>query len=238
MGSIGFDTMCAEVKLRMGNRGDLQPYNATTNPAGNLAGTDYYQLWVNQAYRHICSATNLFGIARKVIIPELETMTTVATVANTATIGLPTGFTIVRHIFDTTNNTRVRWISEAHYLNYADRAMTSAYSKPNEWCRIGTYIYLHPTPADVYNLEVYYKKLPSDLTGEVVTEINASWDEAIITLATYKGMMKMRETDMANAVKAELTGLIADILPPIHEEERDRQEWIRPAPEHLMMYDY
>jgi hypothetical protein len=238
MGSIGFDTMCAEVKLRMGNRSDLEPYNATTNPSGNKAGVDWYGLWVNQAYKHICSSTNLFGIARKVIIPELETMVTVATVASTATIAIPTAYTIVRYMFDSSNNTRLRWIPESKYVNYTDRSLTSAYAKPNEWCRMGQYIYLHPTPDAAYNIQVFYKTLPTDLSGDGVTEIGSEWDEPITTLATYKGMMKMRELDQANSIKTELVSMLGDVIPAAHEEERDRQEWIRPDPAHIMMYDY
>lgn len=234
MGAIGFDTMCAEVKLRMSNRSDLEPYNVTTNPGGNAAGINWYQLWVNQAYKHVCGARNLFGVSQKVIIPELETVADVATVSQTATIALPTSYSIIRHVVDVDNNYRLHMIPESQYITYTDRS--SFYGRPTEWCRMGPYIYLHMTPDAVYNLQVFYRYIPSDLSGDSTTVIGDAWDEAIMTLATYKGMMKMRELDQAQVVKAELIGLLNDIIPAAHEEEKDRAQWMRPDFAHISYF--
>ena len=203
-------------------------------PPTTTAGIDYLQIWVNQAYKQVCSADYLFNVPKKVIIPELETVTTQSTTASTAYITEPTGATIVRHVFDDTNNFRLRNIGWAHYMDYTDRTNVGAYGNPTEWTRANGRIYVHPTPRTVSSLSIFYKKIPNDLTGDQTTEIGQEWDEPIVLIATWKGHQWLGEFDKADKVKVEIQDLLTAIIPPVHQEESDRSEWIRPDPAYII----
>ena len=233
MGSTTFSDMCAMVQFRHGNRKDLLPYDADTNLSGNEAGIDYYQTWVNQAYNQVCSADYLFGVAKKVIIPELETTESTVTVASQPYITEPSGASIVRHVFNDTDKRRIYNIPWALYMNYTDRATTGAYGSPTEWTRANGKIYFHPTPLSAYSITLFYKYIPPALSGDTTTAIGQEWDEPIVLIATWKGHQWLAEYDKAQQVKAEIIDLLTAIIPPVHQEERDRREWLRVDPAYL-----
>ena len=228
MGNFTLDTLWQQVKFRMGQRNDLEQ-----------VGTDvlnYYEMWVNQAYTQICAADFLFGVPKKVIIPQLETSVTETTTASTPYITLPTSASIIRHVFDNTNHYRLRWIPEAKYVNYADRDNTSAYSNPTEWARLENKIYVHPTPNSDVSITVFYKQMPTLLTGEATTAIGGEWDEVIVSIATYKAMLWLGEYEKAEIVKGEIVDLLTAIIPPVHQEEKDRREWRRPDEAYILSW--
>jgi hypothetical protein len=219
------------VKFRMGNRPDLETVGT--------GAVNYYQMWVNQAYKQICSSDYMFDIPKKILLPTLETSSLVSTISNNPDVAVPPGASIIRHVFDLGNNTRLHWIPEAKYVNYTDRTNTASFGKPTEWCRIGSRLYLHPTPGlDICYLNVFYKQIPTDLTGDLTTIIGSEWDEAIVILATYKALQWLGEYEKGIIVKAELVDVLKSVIPPIHEEERDRREWVRPDEAYIMSNQY
>jgi hypothetical protein len=230
MGSLGLDDMYAMVKLRMGQRTDLEEVGDNK--------LNYYEIWVNQAYRQICAADYMFGIPKKIIIPQLETSASATTTANVAYISRPAGASIIRHVFDETNKYRPRWIPEAYYMNYTDRSTSSAYGNPTEWCNMNNFIYLHPTPKSVLNLTIYYRYIPDDISGDGTTVIGSEWDEPIVVLATYKAHLWLSEFEKAAIIRNELIDLLTAVIPPVHQEERDRRAWVYPDPAYIQQKEW
>jgi hypothetical protein len=220
VGSLGFDDLKEQVKYRLGM--DTSPETVGTN------SLNFYGIWVNHAYKQICSSHRLMGINKRFRIPELETSTTASTVDGTAYISTPSDCVVVRTVYDTTNNAKLDQIAWKKYISYTDRTNTTAEGDPTEWTRAGARIYLHPTPDAAMTMTVYYKKLPSDLTGTATTEIGAEWDEPIILLASYKGFTWTGQFDKAKACREELLETIAGLIQVYGEEELDSD--IRLAP--------
>ena len=220
MGSTTFDYMKEYVKLRMGMRDDLEDIGDSD--------LNYYGVWVNQAYTQICVSERLFGLRTPVYIPQLETSSTDTTTDGTAYISTPTTALIVRGIEDTDDNVILDWIPYRQYMEYTDRADTSAEGSPTEWTRARSRLYLHPTPDSTINLTIYYKKTPTSLSGTASTVIGPEWDEAIVLLATYKGHLWLGEYDKAKFIRDELIENVSGVLSTIHQEEKGRNEYFRP----------
>jgi hypothetical protein len=225
MGSYTHDEMIAYVKFRLGQRTDLS----------SVDGEDFYSLWVNSAYKELASKNSIFGIKglrSKVYFPELETAdTSQSTVDGTAYIDVPTGALIIREVEDTTNDRLLERISWGEYKSYAGRADTDAEGQPTQCVRRGSYIYLYPTPDDTYAMTIdYRKKITVNISGSSTTDIGAEWDEPIVQLATYKGLMWMGEFDKSQPVKAEFMETIADILGVYFQDEVGRESYMHLSP--------
>lgn len=214
MGALGFDDFKEQIKYR---------HSMDTSPETiGDSSLNFYGIWANHAYKQICSAHRLFGINKRFRIPQLETSTTATTTDGTAYVSVPSGCLVVRTVYDSTNNRRLDQISWDTYLEYTDRADTTAEGDPTEWTRSGARIYLHSTPGTTGDtLTIYYKKLPSDMTGTETTIIGAEWDEPIVQLAAYKGFIWLGQYDKAKATKEEFIETIAGLIPLYGAEELD-----------------
>lgn len=207
MGVYTHDDMSKYVKFRMGRRTDLS----------SVESEDFYSLFVNSAYKELTSKNGLFGIKgfhKRIYFPELEDAdTSQSTSDGVAYINVPTRALVIRAVEDTTNDRILDPISWSEYKGNIGRADTDAESKPTQWTRRGTYIYLFPTPDDTYAITIdYRRKITSDISGSSTTEIGGEWDEPIVQLATYKGFMWMNDFEKAQAVKAEFMETTADLL--------------------------
>ena len=219
MGDYTYDSFIKYVKFRMGQRTDLS----------SVDSEDLYGTWVNAAYKMLTSKNVIFGIKgfhKSFYFPELETYDdSQSTVAGTTHIDIPSDALIIRDVEDTTNDRLLTPISWLEYKNYPNRATTSARSEPTEYVRRGTYIYLHPTPDDVYAMTIdHRKKITVDISGDTTTEIGNEWDMPIVQLGTYIGLMWMEEFDKAQIVKEEFKETVADILGIYFQEELGREK--------------
>jgi len=181
MGALGFDTFKDLLKFRSGNNAALETATPGST-AYNLFG-----VWINSAYRQLCTQDNPLGLQKKLYFPQLHTSTTATTTDGTAYVAAPTDLLYIENLYDTTNNVVLDPISWAKYMEYTDRTTTTSEGDPTEWTRRGTYIYLHPTPQTTGDtMTIYYKKIVADLSGTATTDIGAEWDDPIIELAAYK----------------------------------------------------
>ena len=181
MGNLGFDTFCDLLKFRAGNN----PALSTASP--NSTSYDLYGIWVNSAYRQLCTQDKILGLDKKLHFPQLFTSTTKTTTDGTAYVTAPTDCLYVTDVFDETNKRNLEWIPYSVYVDHTDRATAASEGDPTKWTRRGTNLYLYPTPGTTGDtLTVYYKKLVADLSGTQTTDIGAEWDDVILELATYK----------------------------------------------------
>ena len=195
----------------------------------NEAWLNYYPLWINSAYRALCTKDKLWQIKHRLFIPELETDAAINTSVGQGYITTPTDALSVREIYDGTSNTRLDWMSWADYIGYTNRADSAAYAKPQSWHRRGSKIYIYPTPDATYALSVYYKKRVADLSGDSdVTVIGAEWDDVILELAHYFARVWNNEYDKAKFSKDAATEMIAGIMTTYGQEEMARREQIKP----------
>jgi hypothetical protein len=220
MGDLSFNDMVAMVKYRCGNN---------TGPE-DVNGTNFYGVWVNWAYRHLCAGARPFKIPAKIHIPELETSTTSDTTEGTAFILVPVDSLNILKLFNETNNRKLSWITLDSYVRREDREDSSGYAEPLEWTRSGQRIYLYPTPDDAYTIRIYYRKIPATLSGTNVTVIGKEWDEPIVLLAAYKALVWMNDYDKAKETKGELIDVLTNLAGIHDSEERDREEYWRVDP--------
>jgi hypothetical protein len=226
MGSLAFDDMTELLKFRAGNNAALDSAMAS--------GTNLYQTWLNQAYRQLCSQDYILGLKKRLYFPQLMTSSTASTVDGQAYVSTPSGALYITEVFDTTNGKKLSHITWKQYIEYTDRTTASSEGDPSEWTRSGSRIYLHPTPDGVMTMTIYYKKLPSDLSGTLTTDIGAEWDDVILELAAYK-MFSWTHEDAAKIKLAkesflEMAAGLADIY---WNSEKDRDESFGPSPGYM-----
>ena len=192
MGALDHTTLSDLVKFRLGNNAALSavvPNSATYN---------LYGIWVNSAYRQLCSQDGILGLPKKLHFPQLHTSTTKTTTDGTAYVAAPSDTLFITEVYDTTNNRKLDQISWKRYIGYTDRTTTSSEGDPTEWTRNGARLYLHQTPGTTGDtITIYYKKLVADMSGTLTTDIGAEWDDVIVELATYKGLIWTGEYDKA-----------------------------------------
>lgn len=196
MGALDFSQFKDLLKFRSGNNAALETATPGST-AYNLFG-----IWVNSAYRQLCTQDNVLGLQKKLYFPQLHTSTTKTTTDGTAYVAAPTDVLYIEDIYDTTHNVALDQISWEKYVEYTDRTTTTSEGDPTEWTRRGSYIYLHPTPQTTSDtLTIYYKKLVADLSGTATTDIGAEWDDPIIELAAYKMFVWTHEYEKSKFCK-------------------------------------
>lgn len=86
-------------------------------------------------------------------------------------------------------------------------ADASLNSKPTNYFRRGSLIYLYPTPDQVYSINLYYLQVLSDLPvqGPVIPQ---AWGEIIQYGANYRALYDLRDYESAEKVIALQTKLI------------------------------
>ena len=226
MGALGFDDFKEQLKLRAGNRADLDTAGASS--------LNYYGIWINSAYRQLCTQDNVLGLKKNLYFPQLLTSTTKTTTDGTAYVAVPTDALYIEDVFDTTNGRNLDWISWSTYAEYTDRTSSTAEGDATEWTRRGTYIYLHPTPGTTGDtLTIYYKKLVADLSGTQTTDIGAEWDDAIIELAAYKMFTWIHEPDKAKVSKEAFLEMAAGLADIYFNERKDEDDNWGPSSAYL-----
>ena len=222
MGDWGFDDFKTYLKFQLGQRTDL---SAATDDSSNL-----YGIWVNLAYRELTTTVKLLGKEYNFFFPETEANSTATTTDGTNYISTPTDCLYVEDIFDETN---IRWlepIPHRQFVQYTDRADTSAEGDPVEWVRRGSYIYLHPTPGTTDDtLRIYYKDRVDNLVTTGATVIGAEWDEIILQLALLKALRWTNDYEALSTESNSLGALLDAQSTLYHREELGREPMVRPS---------
>ena len=222
MGDLGFDALKEYLKLRAGNRADLE--------AAGDSSLNYYGIWINSAYRQLCTNNKVLGLQKRLYFPQLFTSTTKTTTDGTAYVAAPTDVLYITEVFDTTNSRKLNNISWKDYISRTDRTDTSAEGDPTEWARYGNYIYLHQTPGTTGDtLTIYYKKLVTSLTGTATTDIGAEWDDTIIELAAYHMFRWLHEHQEAEKCRVSFLEMAAGLAEIYFLEEKDRDAHLGPS---------
>jgi hypothetical protein len=215
MGALGFDNLKAIVKLRLGQRTQLD----------SIGGVDYHGVLVNQAYKQLTSAHRLPMVEKSFTFPQMHVVSpSMPTVDGQAYITAPSDTLRVRHVFDKTTPHKLDWMPVSWYVLQTDRADTTAEGAPQKWTRDGDRIYMWPTADAVYQMEVWYRRVATDLAASQVTLIGAEWDPAILALASYKGHIWLGEYDRAKPDKEEYIDIVTGLIGVYNREESDRNE--------------
>jgi hypothetical protein len=216
MGLYTYAQFKDRLKLRLGN---------------NDAWDDYYGVWINSAYRELCTKQTVWELKRTLYIPQLETSTTAATVDGTGYVSVPSDCLAIREVYDSTNELRLTWMSWPYYISKTNKSVEADRDEPLLWHRKGGYIFLYPTPEDAYTLTIYYKKLVDDLTDNAeVTDIGAEWDDIILEMAHFHARMWNNEYDKAKISKEYAKEKVAELMMVYGTEEKARTEMLRPDP--------
>jgi len=221
MGILKYTEFKAELKLQLGQRTDLD----------SLGGVDYIGQWVNRAYLTLTTKNKIAGVSRRFYFPELETSTASTTTDGDSTINVPSDCMVIRHIWDSTNDKKLRNISFDKYLSYPGRTDTTKENEPTQWVRNEDYIYLYPTPDDSYTLYIYYRKRPTVMSDDNdTTDIGAEWDEAILQLAVIQSLRRLKQYDQAKEEENAWEDLVRGIMEVYYQEELDSKEYVRIDP--------
>jgi len=214
MGTKTFSEFKDDLKFGLGQRDDLASY---------LGG------WVNTAYRTLTTGNRFWQIKRNFRFPELEASDTATTVAGTAYVSTPSGAMVVQRVHDTTNDVKLNKIGWGTYVGYTGRASSTSRGKPSEWARRGDYIYVHPTPDDEYELEVFHRKRPTAMSANSdVTEIGAEWDEPIVQLAVAQSWLRLQNAEKYKLWMDLFKDSVVGLIGIYDHEEIDEKGYIHP----------
>jgi len=219
MGDKQFSEFQNELKLELGQRTDLE----------SIGGENYLGIWINTAYITLATKNKLWGVRKNFRFPELEAVTTDTTADGDSTVNTPTNCMIVRHVWDSTNDVKLRAVPFHKYISYTGRETAASEGKPTEYVRNGEYIYLYPRPDDEYTLYIYYRKRPAKLVdADDVTEIGAEWDEPILKLAKIIALGKLNQHDEVKREREEWDDMVRGIVGVYDQEELDREQIRKP----------
>ena len=223
MGELTRAEIRERVRFQFGN-------NTAFDSVGDDA-TNFYDKWIDAAYRRLTTSEYFWGKRRRFRFPELETSTTADTVDGTAYVSTPSGSLVIQHVYDTENNVYLTNIPYSEYVKYTNRADTSAEGGPTYWTRTGAYIYLHPTPDDAYTLRIHYRKIPDNFASDSATsEIGSEWDEIIVQLAVYTGKRDTGEFESAKLLKEDIDDMLGAMMSIYGQEEFSREQYIHLDP--------
>lgn len=216
MGALGFDSLKAILKLRLGQRTQLD----------SIGGVDYHGILINQAYQQLTSSHRLPILEKSFYFPQMHVVTdpVLATVDGQPYINSPSDMLRARYIYDKTNSHKLSWVPMSWYVAQTDRSDTTAEAPPEKWSRDGNRIYLYPTPGAIYSIEVWYRRVAASLDGAQTTLVGAEWDPAILALASYKGHIWLGEYDRAKPDKEEYIDIVTGLINVYAREESDRDE--------------
>lgn len=221
MGAYGFDRFKTELKLRLGNRTDLD------------SPVDWIGRFINSAYLQLTTRNRLWGMKKNFNFPELETRGAVSTVDGTAYVSTPTDALVVRSVWNSTSDAALKNIGWDTYLQGSGRADTSAEGPPTAWVRSGSYLYLRPTPDAVYALYVYYRKRPAELAGTTATVIGAEWDEVILRMAACQAYLQLHEYEHLKYEQEALGEYVSGLIGIYDQEDRTKKEYLQPDPAYI-----
>uniref|UniRef100_A0A6M3KYM3 Uncharacterized protein n=1 Tax=viral metagenome TaxID=1070528 RepID=A0A6M3KYM3_9ZZZZ len=223
MGELTLSEMRERTKFQFGNNDEFDSVGSSA--------TNFYNLWINTAYRQLTTYDYFWGKRRAFRFPQLDTSTTAATVDGTAYISVPSGTLVIQHVYDTTNDYYLTNIPYSEYVKYSDRSDTTAEGEPSYWTRSGTYVYLYPTPDDAYTMRVYYRAVPDDLSTDAsTTTIGKEWDDIIVQLAVYTGKKYTGEFEAAKVLRGDIDDMISSMVSIYGQEEKSRVAYLHLDP--------
>ncbi len=135
-----------------------------------------------------------FEIAGGVQFEEFEKVNSQSTSVGVVSYALPTDdIAGTLHVVRTSNYLNLRWMEKGEFLRQDPGS-----GAPIRWTRIGSSIYLSPTPDASYGFDIHYRSMPTKLTNDTdVTAISALWDQPIYLLAGHYMYMALGEEDRA-----------------------------------------
>jgi hypothetical protein len=102
--------------------------------------------------------------------------------------------------------------------------VTASRGTPTEYVRLGTSIYLSPTPDAATALTIYYRKVPAPLAATTdVTVLGTEWDEPILKLAVIRAHQALKEYDLAELEKKAWTEDVLGLMGIYNQEERAQE---------------
>jgi hypothetical protein len=209
--NLNFEELEAHLKLKFMARDDVE----------SVDGTNFFQEWVNKAYKWLVTRDRFWEIKFNYRFPQLEVIDTSQTLtASTAYLTIPDKTLYTLEIYDSTEKRALDWMDPREYLRKTDRADTNAYTDPSHWTHIETYYYFWPTPDAANSLEILRRKIPDPLTGTGTTDIGEEWDEAILYLASWIGHDWLGEIELADRAKDNFTEYVKGLIAIYYNEEK------------------
>jgi hypothetical protein len=163
----------------------------------DATGTAVIDLTINRAWWEVADVFDF---------KEKETLTTFPTVAGTRSYVIITALSetadeaiqsvsykdpnTLEHIV--VDRTSFNWYEE----NYNEQ--TSLRAAPIKWFHYNGFMYLYPTPDQIYTITVYHKTVLADLSGTSAPVIPQNWHEAILYGAIKRGFLRARDFTSAN----------------------------------------
>jgi hypothetical protein len=218
--AYGFDDFKTYLKIRMGRRTDIE----------SVDGVNLYEIIINKAYKEVVTKNRFWELKHKFTFPELDTVdTSQSTTDGVNYLTTPTGYLIVTDVYDSSNDVWLdKFASWREFLRKTNRTDTDQEGTPSKWIRSGERIYLHMTPDDAYTTEIYYRKIPDDLTGTDETVVNEIWDEPILELAANKLHRILGEYEKAKECKEAFIDIVEGIIGLESQEKEGARQFIRP----------
>jgi hypothetical protein len=78
-------------------------------------------------------------------------------------------------------------------------------------------------------LEIYYRKIPADMTGTSETGVSEIWDEPILELAAHKLHRWLGEYEKAEKCKEAFIDIVEGIIGIESQEKEGARQSIRPS---------
>jgi len=208
--AYSFDDFCTYLKFELGQRTDLE------------SPTNFYKIWINAAYISLTTRDKLFGMNKSFWFPQLETSGAATTTAGVAYVLTPDDALIIRRIWNTTDDAYLKPITKDEYYKRLSKVTTASRGTPTEYVRLGTNIYLSPTPDDsTTSLVIYYRMVPAVLGASMdVTVLGAEWDEPILKLAVIQTHQRLKEYDLAELEKKAWVEDVLGLMGIYAQEER------------------
>ncbi len=193
------DELLAELKLRMGNRKDIDTR---------------LKVWLNAAY---------FQIGVKYRFRELEKVKEMTTISGTREYDKPPTAYAVRSLRDMTNK---RFLGYRHWMSL--ERLTPSSNKPTKWARHGGLLILDPTPNGAYVIRARITERPMALTypgNDTVSPITpVEWDEALILKAMFIGHNALLEKAKAADANEVYKMYVAELGEVEYVEDGDLEE--------------
>ena len=208
--AYSFDDFCTYLKFELGQRTDLE------------SPTNFYKIWINAAYISLTTRDKLFGMNKSFWFPQLETSGTAMTTAGVTYVLTPEDALVIRRIWNTTDDAYLKPITKDEYYKRLSKVTTTSRGTPTEYVRLGTNIYLSPTPDDsTTSLVIYYRMVPAVLGASTdVTVLGAEWDEPILKLAVIQTHQRLKEYDLAELEKKAWVEDVLGLMGIYAQEER------------------
>src|SRR3972149_1286469 len=193
------DELFAELKLRMGNRKDIDAR---------------LKQWLNSAY---------FQIGVKYRFRELEKLKEMTTINTVREYDKPPTAYAVRSLRDMTNK---RFLGYRHWMSL--ERLTPTAGKPTKWARHGGLLILDPTPNGAYVIRARITERPAAMTfpaNDSVSPVTpVEWDEALILKAMFIGHNALLEKAKATDADALYKTYIAELGEVEYVEDQDIEE--------------